>query len=191
MDLKEIIAVSGHSGLFKLVAKGKNNIIVESLLDGKRMPVFIHDKANSLSDIAVFTTGEEIPLRDVFKRIFLHQNKKEISLDFKNNQKEMMQLFEQIIPEYDKERVYASDIKKIFTWYNILLKNNLIEIEEPQKAIEEEQTKATLENTEETNNSKQLTEKKTKPKSQKSLKSTNETTLTTDKVNTSRKKKPE
>ncbi len=191
MNLKEIIAVSGHSGLFKLVARGKNNIIVESLLDGKRMPVFAHDKANSLSDIAVFTTGEEIPLSDVFKRIYLHQDKKEVALDLKNNQKEMMQLFEQIIPEYDKERVYASDVKKIFTWYNLLMKNNFIQIEEPQETAQEEQAKETVENKEDADDAKLNTEKKTKPKTQKSVKSTDETTETTEKAKTTRKKKSE
>lgn len=191
MDLKEIITVSGHSGLFKLVARGKNNIIVESLVDGKRMPVFAHDKANSLSDIAVFTTGEEIPLSEVLKRIFLHQDKKEVALDLKNNQKEMMQLFEQILPEYDKERVYASDVKKIFTWYNILLKNNLIQIEEPKETAKEEQNNEVVENKEESEGSKQNIEKKTKPKAQKTVKSTDETLETPEKNKTTRKKKSE
>ncbi len=133
MNLKEIIAVSGYSGLFKLIAKGKTNIIVESLVDGKRMPVFANDKANALADIAVFTTNEDMPLAEVFKKIFIFQDKKEITIDFKKNQKEMVELFEQILPEYDKERVYPSDIKKIFSWYNLLLKHNLIDLEEENK----------------------------------------------------------
>jgi hypothetical protein len=134
MDLKEIITVSGYSGLFKLIGKNKNSIIVESLVDGKRMPVFATNKASSLSEIALFTNGEEIPLKQVFQRIYKFQEKKEISIDFKTQTKEMLELFEKIIPEYDKSRVYASDIKKIFTWYNILLKNNLIDLEEEQKS---------------------------------------------------------
>jgi len=139
MDLKEVITVSGYSGLFKLIGKNKNSIIVESLVDGKRMPVFATNKASSLSEIALFTKREEIPLKQVFQRIYKFQEKKEISIDFKTQTKEMLELFEKIIPEYDKSRVYASDIKKIFTWYNILLKNNLIDLEEEKSEDKKEE----------------------------------------------------
>lgn len=171
MKLNEIITVSGHSGLFKQVAKGKNNLIVESLIDGKRMPVFATDKANSLADIALFTSGEEIPLSEVLKNIYKFQDKKEISIDFKKNQKEMLELFEKIIPEYDKERVYASDIKKIFTWYNLLLKNNLIVIEEEVQetnSVENEENQVEQnqveQNIEETNKAEKKPRKTTRKK---------------------------
>jgi len=140
MKLNEILAISGHSGLFKLIAQGKNNIIVESLLDGKRMPAFSTDRLNSLSDIALFTTGEELPLKDVFQRMYEVFDHKEVELNFKKQTKEMIALFEKAIPEYDKERVYTSDIKKIMTWYNILVKNKLLPFEEePTEEIKKEE----------------------------------------------------
>ncbi|NMD01431.1 MAG: DUF5606 domain-containing protein, partial [Bacteroidales bacterium] len=107
-----------------------NSIIVESLTDGKRMQAFSTDRLSSLSDIALFTTGEELPLSEVFKRMFEVFEQKEVSLNFKKQTKEMLEFFEKAIPEYDKERVYTSDIKKIMTWYNQLVKNNLLPFDE-------------------------------------------------------------
>ncbi|HOU97644.1 MAG TPA: DUF5606 domain-containing protein [Bacteroidales bacterium] len=130
MKLNEILTISGHSGLFKMIAQGKNSIIVESLTDGKRMPAFSTDRLSSLSDIALFTTGEELPLSEVFKRMFEVFEQKEVSLNFKKQTKEMLEFFEKAIPEYDKERVYTSDIKKIMTRYNQLVKNNLLPFDE-------------------------------------------------------------
>jgi hypothetical protein len=141
MKLNEILAISGHSGLYKLVAQGKNNIIVESLIDGNRIPAFSTDKVSALSDIALFTTAEELSLSDVFKKMFEAFEKKEINLNFKKQTKEMLAFFEKAIPEYDKNRVYTSDIKKLMTWYNILVKNNLITLEEETTEETTEETK--------------------------------------------------
>jgi dephospho-CoA kinase len=94
------------------------------------MPAFSTDRLSSLSDIALFTTGEELPLSEVFKRMFEVFEQKEVSLNFKKQTKEMLEFFEKAIPEYDKERVYTSDIKKIMTWYNQLVKNNLLPFDE-------------------------------------------------------------
>ncbi len=138
MKLNEILSISGHSGLFKLVAQGKNNIIVESLMDGKRMPAFTTDRISSLSDIALFTTGEELPLKEVFVKMHDTFDKKEVELNFKKQQKEMLVMFEKAVPDYDKERVYTSDVKKIMTWYNQLVKNNLIPFEEEKQEVAEE-----------------------------------------------------
>lgn len=137
MKLNEILTISGYSGLFKIIAKGRNNIIVESLTDGKRMPAFATDRISSLADIALFTTGEDLPLSQVFKRMFEAFDKKEVALNFKKQTKEMLEYFEKAIPEYDKERVYTSDIKKIMTWYNQLVKNNLLPFEEEVKENKE------------------------------------------------------
>ncbi|NSW45165.1 MAG: DUF5606 domain-containing protein [Bacteroidales bacterium] len=166
MKLNEILTISGHSGLFKLIAQGKNNIIVESLVDGKRMPAFSTDRLNSLSDIALFTTGEELPLKDVFHRMYEAFDHKEVELNFKKQTKEMIALFEKAIPEYDKNRVYTSDIKKIMTWYNILIKNNLLPFEEELKEdVKEEKTDnadlAIETKTEEKKSVKKTTKKKT------------------------------
>lgn len=137
MKLNEILTISGHSGLFKMIAQGKNNIIVESLTDGKRMPAFATDRISSLSDIALFTTGEELPLSKVFKKMFEAFDQKEVPLNFKKQTKEMLEYFEKAIPEYDKERVYISDIKKIMTWYNQLVKNNLLPFDDDDKKNDE------------------------------------------------------
>ena len=113
MDLKKILTVSGKSGLYQLVSQGKKNIIVESLLDKSRIPVFASMQASSLNDICIFTTNEDLPLKDVFKRIFeVKEGKKaDVSLD----NPELKKYMEEILPEYDKDRVHVSDMKKLFT----------------------------------------------------------------------------
>ena len=134
--LKDILAVSGQAGLFKLVAEAKNSIIVESLLTGKRMPVYSHSKVSTLEDIAIFTQTEEVPLSKVFKNISEKESGGEVSKDAANNIKSY---FEAILPEYDKERVYTSDMKKVIQWYNLLQKNDLLNFEEVENDIESEE----------------------------------------------------
>lgn len=162
MKLNEILTISGHSGLFKIIAQGKNNIIVESLTDGKRMPAFATDKLSSLSDIALFTLDDELPLSEVFKKMYATFEQKEVSLNFKTQTKEMLEYFEKAIPNYDKARVYTSDIKKIMTWYNQLVKNNLLPFEEKENNKVDNQ----IENKEEviTENTEQPKVKKTTKK---------------------------
>lgn len=130
MDLKKILAVPGKPGLYQLVSQGKNNIIVESLLDKSRMPVFASTQASSLNDICIFTTEEDMPLKDVFKRIFDFKEGKKAddvtSLDGAGLKKCM----EEVLPQYDKERVHVSDMKKLFAWYNILHDNDMLSFEE-------------------------------------------------------------
>ncbi|MFV0520965.1 MAG: DUF5606 domain-containing protein [Mangrovibacterium sp.] len=135
--LKGILAISGQPGLFKLISEGKNSIIVESLLTGKRMPAYSTARISSLAEIAIFTeTGEE-----ELKKIF--ENTKTIKGDAelpKMDNSEMTDLFAEVLPDYDKDRVYTSDIKKVFQWYNILFKNNLLDFSEEEET--EETTKA-------------------------------------------------
>lgn len=135
--LKGILAISGQPGLFKMVTEAKNSIIVESLLTGKRMPAYSTSKISAMSDISVFTETGEIQLKELFKRI--QESGKEIST--KATSSEFKAFFEEVIPEYDKNRVYVSDMKKIIQWYLLLNeKNLLIEPEVPESEGEEEKT---------------------------------------------------
>ncbi len=139
--MKGILAISGQPGLSKLISEAKNCIIVESLLTGKRMPVYSTSKVSALTDIAIFTETGEVTLKQVFKNIFAKENGKEVALN--DTGAGLKAYFGEILPDYDRNRVYTSDMKKIIQWYNLLLKNNLLDLEE-EKAEEEkaEETKA-------------------------------------------------
>ncbi|MFW5886393.1 MAG: DUF5606 domain-containing protein [Bacteroidota bacterium] len=130
--LKDILSISGQGGLFKYISQGRNGIIVESLVDNKRIFVPATAKISSLEDIAVFTEGEEVPLEIVLKKIKEKQEEKPAPGP-KSSNNELKSFFEEVLPEYDKDRVYVSDIKKIVNWYNILLELNLLNFEEEKK----------------------------------------------------------
>jgi len=121
MNLKEIMTVSGQSGLFRLISKGKNNLIVESLIDKKRSPVYAHQRASSLEEISVFTHGEDLPLKKVLVAIYEHAKGQPVMLPQKQNETELRNYFNQIVPDHDPVRVYLSDVRKILIWYNLLL----------------------------------------------------------------------
>ncbi len=127
--LKGILAISGQPGLFKLVTEAKNSIIVESLHTGKRIPAYSTSKISALSDISVFTETGEIQLKDLFKRI--QESGKTLSTKASSN--EIKALFEEVLPDYDKDRVYVSDMKKIFQWYQLLNEKDLL-IEDEEQA---------------------------------------------------------
>ena len=135
--LEGILSISGQSGLHKLITQAKNGIIVESFETQKRMPVYSNAKVSALEDIAIFTSGEEVPLKDVFKKIYTIENKKATSVSKKATNDEIKEYFEDILPEYDKDRVYVSDMKKVLTWYNVLLEKGLLTFDEQK---EEEKT---------------------------------------------------
>lgn len=123
--LKKILSVSGKPGLYKLVSTSKTITLVESLIDGKRFPIYPQEKIVSLGEIAIYTLEEEIPLKDVLVKIKEIENGGKISDDKKSSNAELFSYFETVLPTYDKEKVYASDIKKIVNWYNILIENNI------------------------------------------------------------------
>jgi hypothetical protein len=135
--LKGILSISGQPGLFKLVTETKNSIIVESLLNGKRMPAYSTSKISTLSDISIFTETGEVLLTDVFKRI--KENGKSVSSKASSN--EIKAFFEEVLPEYDKDRVYVSDMKKVVQWYLLLNDLNLLieTDEEKQEEVKDEQ----------------------------------------------------
>lgn len=127
--LKGILSVSGQPGLFKLIAEAKNRIIVESLLTGKRMPVGTSTKVSSLEDIAIYTNSGDLPLRDVLKKI-AEQEQGGQTIDTKLADAEIRKYFGTVIPDYDREKVYVSDIRKVLLWYNILQEKELLVFEE-------------------------------------------------------------
>jgi hypothetical protein len=130
--LKDIMSISGQGGLFRFISQARNGIIVESLDTGKRMQAFSTMKVNSLKDIAVFTTKEEILLEDVFKKI-AEKESGGASVDPKSSPDELKSYFLKILPDFDQERVYISDIKKMISWYNILQKHDLLKFEEKKE----------------------------------------------------------
>jgi hypothetical protein len=142
MDLKEIMSVSGQSGLFKFVSQGRNGIIVESFSDKKRTFISASQKVNSLGDIAIFTDGDEIPLKDVLKKI--HDLDPGVPApDAKSSPDILRKFMEKVLPNYDREKVYISDIKKLVTWYNALLEMKLLNFEEEAVPESKESSKET------------------------------------------------
>jgi len=129
MELKEILAVSGKVGLFKIVSQTKNGLIVESMLDKKRMPVYASDKISNLEEISIYSDDKEVPLKEIFKTIFDKEAGGK-TIDSKSEDAKLKAYFAEVLPTYDREKVYASDIKKVFNWYNILHDNQMLVFEE-------------------------------------------------------------
>ena len=120
--LKNILAITGKPGLFKLVSRGNNTLIVESLLDGKRIPTFARDKIISLADVSMFTLDEDIALNQVLTKLGEKEGLKPASIDVKSADNEALRTyFASFLPNFDRERVYPSDIRKLIQWYNVLV----------------------------------------------------------------------
>ena len=133
--LKKILSVSGKPGLFQLISQGKNMYIVESLVDGKRVPTYPKDKVVSLGDIAIYTSNDEVPLSNVLNTIKEKKNGEKVALD--NMQPDSLKkFFEEILPDFDRERVYPSDIKKMISWYNILVDAKMTDFKSIEKEAE-------------------------------------------------------
>jgi len=141
MSLKGILAISGQSGLFKVLSEGKNNVIVESILTGKRTTVYTNAKMSALEDIAIYTNGEDVPLRQVLKKIAEKENFGP-AINVKNPSENIMKYFSDVLPEYDRERVYFSDIKKVISWYNLLQEKGMLDFEEEKKEDEPAEIKS-------------------------------------------------
>jgi len=137
MDLSKIIAITGKPGLYKHIAQSKTGIVIESITDGKRTSAFATDQVSSLKDISIFTTGEDIKLEDVLKNIYNKEDGKQI-LSANSSSSDLTRYFERVLPEYDKERVYISDIKKVIKWYNILAEHNMLEFNDTDESENEE-----------------------------------------------------
>jgi hypothetical protein len=154
------MAISGKPGLFKMLSQTKSGFIVESLTDGKRFPVFAHERVSSLEEISIFTTGEDdLPLKEVFKKIHTKLEGKK-GPDTSSDSRMIRETFQEAVPEYDPEHVYVSDIKKAFTWYNILLEKEMLDFS--VEDTEEEKEKGKEEKQEEPKEEKKPKEKKEK-----------------------------
>ena len=133
MNLSGIIAISGKPGLYKVIAQGKNNIIVESIEEKKRVPAYATDRISALDDISIYTYDDDKPLKEIFDDIFKKENGG-ATISHKEDAKKLQAYLSEILPEYDKERVYPSDIKKLFQWYNLLHKAGELKMDEVEEA---------------------------------------------------------
>lgn len=136
MNLREIISISGRPGLFRIVSQGNRALIVENLTDKKRLPTGMRDKVISLGDIAMYTMEEDLPLGEILDRLYAHMEGKKIEVKELVKENKLGDLFGEVIANYDRDRVYPSDIKKLFTWYNILLDAGYTKFT-PEEEIEE------------------------------------------------------
>ena len=135
MELKEILAISGQPGLYKYVAQSVRGVIVESLTDGRRMNASAQSKVSALTEISMFTEGDDIPLAEVFAKIYAFTNGKE-AISHKESPEKLKAAFAEVLPEYDRERVHVSDIKKCFAWYNTLVQAGFTEFKLPTDEAE-------------------------------------------------------
>ena len=137
MELKEILAVAGYPGLYKYIAQSTRGVIVEALADGKRMNVPSSTRVSSMTDIAVFTAGEDRPLADVFTAFFAHTGGKP-SVNHKDSTEVVEAAFASVVPDYDPDRVHLSDMRKIVQWFNALVAAGMTEFKLPSEEAAEE-----------------------------------------------------
>lgn len=138
MALEQILSVSGKPGLYRLVGQMKNGIIVEAIADGKRFPVHGSAKVSALDEISIYTEEDEVALREVFKTIYEKQDGK-TGPDHKGSVEDIKSFFAEVVPDYDKDRVYASDMVKVIKWYNTLIEYKAYDpAEEEEKEGEDE-----------------------------------------------------
>jgi len=138
MDIKDFIAISGQPGLFKMVSQGKSLLIAENLETGQRIPVHASSHVSSMEEIAIFTETEDKPLKEVFLEIYQKEEGKTVLNPKKSSNEQIREYFATILPGYDRDKVYISDMKKIFTWYNILVTSGKVDwtATEPEEAKE-------------------------------------------------------
>lgn len=129
MDLEKILSIAGKPGLYLLKTKTRGGFLAESLLDGKKVSISTRHNVSLLSEIAIYTLTEEVPLREIFKKISEKENGGE-AISHKAPKIELEEYFFEILPDYDEDRVYASDIKKVVQWYNLLQKNGITDFSE-------------------------------------------------------------
>lgn len=140
--LKRILSISGRQGLFRLVNQGKNMLIVESLLTVKRGPAYAHDKVISLGDVSMYTMDDDIALGDVMQRIYEKTEGKTVDVKALGGDKGVRAYFKEILPNFDEDRVYTADIKKLFSWYNQLIDAGFTTFVEPEAEAAEEKPEA-------------------------------------------------
>lgn len=129
--LRKIISIAGRPGLYRLVSQGKNMLIVESLADGRRSPAYAHDKVISLGDISMYTEGDDVALADVLESLKAKADGKPVDIKALGGEKGLREFFGEVLPDYDRERVYTADIKKLLQWYNALTAAGITEFKAP------------------------------------------------------------
>lgn len=142
MSLDKVLSISGKPGLYKLIAQTRGGFVAESLIDKKRISVGIQNNVSILSEIAIYTLTEEVPLKEVFSKIKEKENGEQTSVKHKDSKDKLEEYFFDVLPDYDEDRVYASDIKKVLQWYNLLQQHDMLGFlddgEEDNKSDEEE-----------------------------------------------------
>ena len=139
--METILSIAGKPGLYRLVSRGKMNLIVESLDEARhRMPAFASDRVTSLADIAMYTDSDDVPLWQVLESLGEKEEKKECGLNYKKCSKEELHaFFAEVLPNYDRDRVHTGDIKKLIQWYNLLVSNGETDfVEKEEEKAEEE-----------------------------------------------------
>lgn len=149
--VQTILSIAGKPGLYKLVSRAKMNLIVETIDEKKkRIPTFATDRVTSLSDISMFTEGDDVPLYEVLVKVREKEDGKATSLDWrKASPKDLQEYFAEILPDFDRDRVHNSDIKKLLQWYDILIKAGISNFEEVMKPAGEEEVDESQESNEE------------------------------------------
>jgi hypothetical protein len=137
VELEKVLSVSGKPGLFRVLNGGKSTVIAESLIDGKRHPILPTQRVSALSDISIFTVNEDKPLREVLV-LMREKYSGEGAPDYKSDSKTLREAMKAVLPDYDAERVYDSDIRKLFQWYNLLQGKGLLDFAEPVAEDEED-----------------------------------------------------
>ncbi|WP_396600459.1 DUF5606 domain-containing protein [Algibacter sp. R77976] len=139
MSLEKVISISGKPGLFKLITQTRGGFVAESLVDKKRISVSIQNNVSVLSEIAIYTLTEEVPLIQVFENIKKKEDGKPTSVKAKDSKDKLEEYFFDVLPDYDEDRVYASDIKKVIQWYNLLQQHDMLDSLSDEKASDEEE----------------------------------------------------
>lgn len=139
MSLEKVLSIAGKPGLYKMIAQTRGGFVAESLLNGKKMSVGMHHNVSILSEIAIYTLTEEKPLHEVFRLINEKESGGETAVSHKDSKIKLEEYFFNVLPDYDEDRVYASDIKKIVQWYNLLLKSDMLDFETEAVETNEEE----------------------------------------------------
>jgi len=126
MDLSKILAIAGKPGLYKMLAQTKNGLVVEGIPEGKKFTAFSHERISTLEEISIYTEGEDKPLKEILKAMY-DKLDGQAAPSHKSSGEELKSFFEEAVPDYDKENVYVSDIKKVVNWYNTLQKENILD----------------------------------------------------------------
>lgn len=140
--LRKILSISGKPGLYRLVSQGRNMLIVESLADGKRMPAYARDKVMSLGDIAMYTTGDDIPLAEVLELLKAKMNGETVDVKAYADKEALREFFGEVLPNYDRDRVHDSDIRKLLQWYNALTAAGVTEFKAPEEKSDDDSAEA-------------------------------------------------